>query len=73
MPTTKKRTAHRSKLDPGRVSFPGVGIGASAGGFEAFGEMLADRKRPCEYCGATLKSSVLGVQGAEYAAFRALK
>src|SRR5258708_36196093 len=41
MPTKKKRTAHRSKLGPAaQVSFPVVGVGASAGGFEAFGEML---------------------------------
>src|SRR6266404_526701 len=37
MPTKKKRSA----LGPAAaVSFPVVGIGASAGGFEAFGEML---------------------------------
>jgi two-component system CheB/CheR fusion protein len=40
MATKKKRAGHRSKLDPARVSFPVVGVGASAGGFEAFGEML---------------------------------
>ena len=41
MPTKKKRPAHRSELGPvAQVSFPVVGIGASAGGFEAFGEML---------------------------------
>src|SRR5258707_117931 len=42
MPTKKKRIAHRPKQpDPvARVSFPVVGIGASAGGFEAFREML---------------------------------
>src|SRR6266571_1543050 len=41
MATKKKRTQHRSKLDPAaQVSFPVVGIGASARGFEAFGEML---------------------------------
>src|SRR6266567_4197511 len=40
MATKKKRAAHRSKLDPAQMSFPVIGIGASAGGFEAFGEML---------------------------------
>src|SRR5712671_7471040 len=42
MATKKKRAAHRSKQpDPvAQVSFRIVGIGASAGGFEAFGEML---------------------------------
>src|SRR5258706_6057585 len=42
MATKKKRAAHRSKQpDPvAQVSFPIVGIGASAGGFEAFGELL---------------------------------
>src|SRR5260370_32603595 len=41
MATKKKRTAHRSELGPAaQVSFPVVGIGASAGVFEAFGEML---------------------------------
>src|SRR6266581_8140141 len=41
MATQKKRPAHRSELDPAaQVSFPVVGIGASARGFEAFGEML---------------------------------
>src|SRR5260221_11390004 len=41
MPTKRKQPVHRSDPGPaGRVSFPIVGIGASAGGFEAFGEML---------------------------------
>src|ERR1700752_5133666 len=41
METEKKRTAHRSKRGfGGREFFPGVDVGASAGGFEAFGEML---------------------------------
>ena len=40
MATKKKKAAHHSKLDPAQVPFPVVGIGASAGGFEAFGEML---------------------------------
>src|ERR1700740_1333589 len=39
MATQKKRTAHRS-VPAAQASFPIVGIGASAGGFEAFGEML---------------------------------
>src|SRR5258706_745121 len=41
MPTKRKQPVPRSAPGPaGRVSFPIVGIGASAGGFEAFGEML---------------------------------
>src|SRR5437879_3450806 len=41
MPIKKKRPPHRSDPVPVvSVSFPVVGIGASAGGFEAFGEML---------------------------------
>src|SRR5712691_13336107 len=41
MATKKKRAPHRSELGPAaQMSFPVVGIGASAGGFEAFGEML---------------------------------
>src|SRR5437879_10299962 len=41
MATQKKRPAHRSELGrAAQVSFPVVGVGASAGGFEAFGEML---------------------------------
>jgi len=41
MPTKKKRPAHKSEPGPAAVkSFPIVGVGASAGGFEAFGEML---------------------------------
>ena len=41
MATKKKRTVRRSKLTPSaQISFLVVGVGASAGGFEAFGEML---------------------------------
>ena len=41
MATQKKRPGPRSEPRPSRrMSFPIVGIGASAGGFEAFGEML---------------------------------
>ena len=41
MTTSKKSPSRRSEIRPaGPVSFPVVGIGASAGGFEAFGEML---------------------------------
>ena len=38
----RPRIAHQPKIAPiaQKVSFPVVGIGASAGGFEAFGEML---------------------------------
>ena len=42
MAAKKKRTGHRSKRGfAAREFFPVVGIGASAGGFEAFGEMLS--------------------------------
>src|SRR6266404_7408186 len=42
MATKKKGTARRSKLTPSaQISFPVVGVGASAGGFEAFAEMLS--------------------------------
>src|SRR6266478_2045505 len=42
MGSKKKRIGHRSDTEPAaqNLSFPVVGIGASAGGFEAFGEML---------------------------------
>jgi two-component system, chemotaxis family, CheB/CheR fusion protein len=41
LPTKKKRPEHHSEPRPAAVkSFPIVGVGASAGGFEAFGEML---------------------------------
>src|SRR5713101_2450506 len=41
MAPKKKRAAHRSEpSSAAQVFFPIVGVGASAGGFEAFGEML---------------------------------
>src|SRR5258708_27006665 len=41
MATKKKQPAHQSEPGPAAVkSFPVVGVGDSAGGFEAFGEML---------------------------------
>ena len=47
MVSKKKGTVHRTKRGPVRTSFPIVGVGASAGGFEAFVEMLSALPADC--------------------------